>query len=254
MKFLIKFALHPASSALFFAVAMYALLHGAFFWRVLTSFVFSMVYVIVGPRIKRNARLWKALATPKHPARVAEGTRLAEHNSPNIIVSFPVANTTILQHALAFGSSVHFEQSTVLYVCESRQGSSVFLLPVARVALWLLGGLMRYSRSLLLQLLKRKANFVAIVLEPPVSRAPDGTFYVTLKNKGLFAAAIKSKATVVPAVVSGDGSIDFGNAISAADSIPVPTPDDVRALSTAFGTELAALFANVTKKELTVRQ
>ncbi|CUI14739.1 membrane-associated protein, putative [Bodo saltans] len=151
-----------------------------------------------------------------------------------------------------------------MYICRKPSERAIFWLPLARLMLWMLGGLMEYSRGLLLQLLKRKAKrpLLAIVLLPAPVVAPGRQSCATLhiEQKGIFAAALKTGSPVVPAVVLADGSVAYGKVVtpcaeSDADKngvVLIPSPDQVRRLSTAFGEELVQLYKSVANIELRV--
>lgn len=114
---------------------------------------------------------------------------------------------------------------------------------------------MEYSRGLLLQLLKRKAKrpLVAIVLLPAPVRGNHPFVEMHIDQKGIFAAALKTGATVVPAIVLANGSVAYGPAIPTDEQgVAVPSPDQVRKLCGAFGEELVLLYKSVANSELRV--
>lgn len=272
MHLLLRAVLHPASSIALLAVLWLVVQHTSFSTRVLTLFFGALLYVSIRPGAKRNNSLWSSLAPHTSIMRVGEGTHSLDTTSKTVVVvSIPLdPNVDILTHALAFGKSALLSQSTVMYVCRNPSHQTLlFRLPLARLALWFLGGLMQYSRGLLLQLLKRRTsqNVVAIVLLPPpeCQREKDGStnYVVSLNHKGIFAAALKTGAVVVPALVSSNGTVDYGNCVplhvvergrggSEQQAVPIPTPDQVRKLATAFSEELVQLHTKVANCKLTV--
>jgi hypothetical protein len=170
-----------------------------------------------------------------------------------VIVSYQVGGVDSMAHALAFGGP-SFRGATLLLAGNDPQEQLAYKLPVARVSLWLLGGIMQYSRSLLLQLLKRKSSGsssssnMAVVLQPPIR-----WHTASVSGKGVFAAALKTSTPIVPALVLANGEIVLGNQISAgAEAIATPTGDQVRLLSTQVAVELQNLYQRTTGSPLII--
>jgi hypothetical protein len=283
MHYALRIVLHPASSVAVACVIWSLIMHTTFAAKVLLVFFGALVYMFLRPGARRNALLWRALAPLRASSSLPVGgaggnSRGSTPRSPLddlkgncIIVSIPVSSALdVLDHALAFGgddASVQLSYSTVMYVCRTSTERTMFWLPLARLALWLLGGLMEYSRGLLLQLLKRKSGrpLVAIVLLPPAVRSAGGTAstsscaVLNIQQKGIFAASLKTGATVIPCLVLEDGTVTYGKRIdppstaNQLEGVAVPSPDQVRRLSTAFSEELSILYKNVTGTKLRVQ-
>jgi hypothetical protein len=118
-------------------------------------------------------------------------------------------------------------------------------LPLVRITLHLLGGIMQYSRPLLMQLIHRKSR-AAVILQRPI-RNHSANF----KQKGVFAAALKSGALIVPVIVDrrGRGEVIVGTPISTTKT-DVPTAEEVRSLAVTFGTELKGAYQKLTREQL----
>lgn len=118
-------------------------------------------------------------------------------------------------------------------------------LPLVRITLHLLGGIMQYSRPLLMQLIQRKSR-AAVILQRPIQNHS-----ANMKQKGVFAAAIKTGALIVPIIVDRrkKGEVILGNPITTTKT-EVPTAEEVRSLAIAFGTELKEAYHKMTRDEL----
>ena len=169
-----------------------------------------------------------------------------------------------LNHAFAFATP-EFDAVPALYVGDpnvmdhrgrlSGKGTSVTwwfgpsqladALPLVRVTLHMLGGIMQYSRPLLLQLLQRKAR-AAVILQRPIQ-----CHSANLKQKGVFAAAIKSGAIIVPVIVDRRkrGEVILGTPLTVAKE-EIPTAVAVRALAVDFGEELKRCYSQLAQESL----
>lgn len=260
MRSLLKVIFHPSSSVLILAVLWLLFQRANLIFRVLTLFFGSVCYMALRPRARRNVNLWSRLAPEGATTRVGEGSRSIDsvtRDTSCIVVSVPIeSDVDILSHALAFGKTTIMSQSTVMYVCRDLTDRIMFWMPLTRLVLWFMGGLVEYSRGLLLQLLKRKTansgSTLAIVLLPPIRKTGEGRSVDLHHNKGIFAAAIKTGAVVVPALVSKTGMVDYGACQAAIKPTPLPTPDQVQQLAALFASELVALHEKVTGKTLSV--
>jgi hypothetical protein len=118
-------------------------------------------------------------------------------------------------------------------------------LPLVRITLHLLGGIMQYSRPLLMQLIQRKAR-AAVILQRPIQNHS-----ANMKQKGVFAAAIKTGALIVPIIVDRRkrGEVILGNPIPTTKT-DVPTAEEVRSLAIAFGHELKEAYQKMTREQL----
>ena len=118
-------------------------------------------------------------------------------------------------------------------------------LPLVRITLHLLGGIMQYSRPLLMQLIQRKSR-AAVILQRPIQNHS-----ANMKQKGVFAAAIKTGALIVPIIVDRrkKGEVILGNPITTTKT-EVPTAEEVRSLAIAFGSELKKAYAKMTREQL----
>lgn len=292
---LIRIVLHPASSVVLAAALCSAVVfHAPFISKVLLLFFGVLTYMILRPGARRNKSLWRALSRhgpsnqAAQPGRADGGASSCQRRCIDVaslkgncvIVSIPVCESIdIIDHALAFSEHAAsfsaatslLSNSTVMYVCRKPLERAIFWLPLARLMLWLLGGLMEYSRGLLLQLLKSKSNhpLLAIVLLPPPTKtspplnnkssstkgATAAGYQLTIQQKGIFAAALKTGATVVPALVQPNGTVAYGKSMEAEakEGIAVPSPDQVRHLSTSFAAELSQLYKDITSCELRVQ-
>jgi hypothetical protein len=276
MNNILRVVLHPASSVVVAALLVSIILHAAVTSKVLLVFFGVLLYMCLRPGARRNNGLWRVLSQSSTNSKASGGeggTRNAlissTASSPQleslrgncVVVSIPVdSSIDVLDHAIAFGRAPEtsiLSLSTVLYICRKPSERAIFWMPLARLMLWMLGGLMEYSRGLLLQLLKRKAKrpLIAVVLLPAPVTTPRNKSFATLHidQKGIFAAALKTGSTVIPAVVLADGSVAYGNAVSTTiENVSVPSPDQVRRLSSAVGEELVTLFKSVANVELRV--
>lgn len=279
LRYLFLLSLHPATSLVAIAIFLTFAYHTSIVLQLLLTFTVVLFYFVLGPRTRRNHHLWQSLALPckSCPSERCAATLLTPDadGRNKIIVSFPSDESLeIMDHALAFmegpsassssGSGkkeehtttrrVHpLSQCTALYVARTASDHGLFRLPLARVMLWLLGGLLQYSRGLLLQLLlRRRGSVVAVILQPPIRRR-NGTSWCSLEDKGVFAAALKGGASIIPAVVSTKRSfsgpmevtVAYGTPVTLSDEpnpIAIPMPNQVQALSKLFGVELQRLF------------
>jgi hypothetical protein len=281
MNNILRVVLHPASSVVVAALLVSLILHAAATSKVLLVFFGVLLYMCLRPSARRNNGLWRVLSQSSSNSKASGGAGGGKHtalfsssaSSPQleslrgncVVVSIPVdSSIDVLDHAIAFGRAPEtsiLSLSTVLYICRKPSERAIFWMPLARLMLWMLGGLMEYSRGLLLQLLKRKAKrpLIAVVLLPAPVTTPGKKLFATLHidQKGIFAAALKTGSTVIPAVVLADGSVAYGSAVSTTSEngdkgVSVPSPDQVRRLSSAFGEELVTLYKTVANVELRV--
>lgn len=120
-----------------------------------------------------------------------------------------------------------------------------FQLPLSRLAIHLLGGVVPYSRSVVINLLRRKNATPVVVASSDVFEAASGGLRLTLANKGVFAAVLRTGATVVPCLVTDDGVAHFGAPIAAttdSSDATSPNPEQVVAFANKYGAALLALY------------
>lgn len=237
---MLRFALTPRASLVFTIVAVTFAYSVGMLARLLLAGALAVAFMLVRPQPQRNVAAWRALALKPKKLVVASESDLK--TPPVIVVSFAFTSGDAWDHAFSFAAPV-FEKSTVL-VQEPRT-----LLPLVRLALFRLGGIIAYSRQALLQLLKKKKLQGPIVVAMP--RLTEKDTKVAIANKGAFAAAMKTGALLVPAVVT-DSGVTLGKAVSPGASVAVPEAAAVRDLVGEFGKSLAAAFESATGKRLDV--
>ena len=244
MNILLKGLMNPVSSLVFTTALCKVLYEQSIVVKVVCAFVAAVAYFIIGPRARRSSKFWSCFGLNR--IIIAEGTKTADRTKPTVIVSYPIGGAArdVLSHAFAYSGGA-FAHSTTLYVCDSSHEALLYKLPVARSALWLIVGVMQYSRGLLLQLLKRRGNVIAVTLQPQVRGHMAST-----SRKGLFAAALKSNASIVPALVLTSGDIVLGNAVATSAPTATPSPDQIRALVAEFAVELKSLYKATTGSTL----
>lgn len=243
-KIIARLFLHPVTSVAFVAVLAAYMFETSVVVKVVFTFCAALSYALVGPSSRRNAFVWRMLESPApRSGKIGADGLQVGGSLPVIIVSYPLGDTDMVDHALAYSGS-HFAHSGILSVCES---TVMFRLPVARTALWLMGGVMQYSRALLLQLLKRRSGSITVTLHGRITANS-----VSLNRKGIFAAAIKVNAVIIPAFLKSDGALEFGMPVPAGGIHQTPTPNQVRDLAAKFADELKALHLKVRGAELKI--
>ena len=221
----------------------------------------AVLYIVLGPRVKRNRAAWssapRGAKTGTGSLAASSGQAFGSMQTPLLFVVHGVPGLTSVQHALYALRAPEFD-TAVTCVPPSR----LFRLPLSRIALSSLGGLMPYTRKLLGKLLRRhaagakSASHTVLLYPTPLTRngAAAGEYAVTLDKKGAFSTALAVGATVLPCVSTGDGRLHVGKPVGGEHPTETPMPQDVTGLARAYAESLRAVAAEKASMTLTVQE
>jgi hypothetical protein len=227
--------LNPIAQGLFVVAQLYFLASLNVVYRIVVAAIFVISYILLTPNTKRGSWMWSA--GPVEAPKLLDREIFNVRGSPLLIVSYSLPSSggprNSWEHALSFRHKT-FSKAVVMV-----SGPELVLkFPLARFLLWLVGGLVPYTRGTLLHLLKRKTvnpNQVIVV-----SQNLSGST-IQLKNKGAFAAALKTGAAIIPALMLPDGSVALGPATSRTAQGAVPTIEEIIELATLHAAQLREL-------------
>jgi hypothetical protein len=215
----------------------------SFFPAVMSAVVMAVFYVIAGPRVQRSKAVWGLLSPKRQTMPTNEGSRDKWHSPTLVVVHFASTSSTRVIDSLAVATTAGLENAVVCV-----PSPRVFHLPLSRLAMKLLGGIVPYSRNVLINLLKRKGAAPVVVTYPePIRQGASGSELV-LASKGPFSAALRTGATLVPCVVLDDGVPHFGEAVPGMPADQAPAPEAVIALAGAYAAKLEQLHAKYAPK------
>lgn len=227
--------LHPVPNVAAVAALIVAASQLSFFLAVVLICVVAIVYVIVGPRVKRSRSLWGAACPPRKASDVTLSSNKTTWGSPALVLHHAVKPTDDVLDTIGLNSAPL--DNAVFCVPHTR----MFLLPLFRVFMWLVGGIVPYSRTVVINLLKR--NRCVVVVSYPSAVKPAGSnLSLELQHKGVFAAALKTGASIIPCVTFENGGMHLGEPVKVANTETVPTPDSVTDLSKRYAAAVAALY------------
>ena len=231
-------ALHPLVNLAALAAAGYWVTRRDFFVASVAVVAAAVVYIVLGPRVKRNRVAWSSLprgATPPMGTNPEERAKWPT-GAPLLYVVHGLPSCTFARHAIVSLRAPEFDTAVVCI-----PPSRVFRLPLSRAALWWLGGVLPYTRTVLQNLLRRsRAPTVLVYPTPPTSGGTGAgrSYGLLLDKKGVFAAALRHGSLVVPCLSPGDGRLLCGAPVGGCEVVDVPAAADVTAVATAYAGNL----------------
>ncbi|KEG12803.1 hypothetical protein DQ04_01411050 [Trypanosoma grayi] len=247
-----KCALNPLLSVALVLAVCLCLYFSSLETILVVCFTLGLCYYGVNPRAQTNSKLWRRLAQGRSQAvRLAE-TGLIAGTQPVVIVSFTECHTSWFDHALLYAQSDFRRFGAWACFCLVHPLTSSFRLPLTRLALWKMGGVLEYRRGVLIDMMTRRNLGVAVILHGSLRDCDAGRSTVRLQNKGMFGAFLRANALIIPAISTSDGRVIFGSALSPPCSGEVPTPVEVRNAVRQFSEELQRLHVKVFGSTLVV--
>lgn len=236
---MLKVLLSPIPNFAAAAGIAYGVSRLPFFPAVVSVVCLAVSFIIVSPRVQRAKAVWRALC-PSRAKHTAEPGAEAP-KSPSVVVAHFVKSSGSRIADMARLGGPAAADGAVICVPHTR----AFHLPLSRLAINLLGGVVPYSRTVVLSLLKRKTGGgPAVVAYPePVTAAAGGNLQLVLASKGVFSAALRTGATMIPCLVLEDGSAHYGRPVPVAAVDSAPAPEVVVKLAADYAAALEAVYA-----------
>jgi hypothetical protein len=233
---LLKAALHPLPNVAVMITVAIAIGQLGFVPAAIVIVALATSYIVLGPRVKRNKAKWTSLA-PRPAAPLVSAVDRSAWPSPLVIVHHTLVEGAHGHNAVTEALQLNYPDLASAVVCIPR--SNRFHFPLSRFVINSMGGIMPYSRSVLLQLLGKRKHTVVVHHRIEVARGAAST---SLARKGVFSAALMRGAAVLPSIAMEGGKVVFGDIIPAVDNVAAPTTEQVVQLAGRYSKNLTALY------------